>query len=269
MTRESGNWWRWQNLTKDDNKGKFPFQGRAWWSFGGDKVTKGGESWFADCHCLSLEWNLGRWAPSYYFEFENAIEKQFSLGFWLIGMQLYVSLESPKIYKLLKQSPSKILPGRLCLYYYNNALWFSLWGDSWESNRDDPWWRKMYSFHFDDFFLGKSMYSCTEGVPLFELFEMDGKSYLCKATAQTQTWKRPRWRASLRKSIKISFDEQTSNPPEFSGKGENSWDCGDDAIWCSSYNSDCIRGAVDLYKQDVMKNREKYGNPSSLSGSKT
>jgi hypothetical protein len=43
------------------------------------------------------------------------------------------------------------------------------------------------------------------------------------------------------------------------GKGENSWDCGEDALYSLSTTAATIDEAIEKFKASVMKTRERYG----------
>lgn len=74
-----------------------------------------------------------------------------------------------------------------------------------------------------------------------------------------------------------SFDLEIKNPPQFSGKGENSWDCGDDGIcglssvwkdeipnWTN--REECAKKAAIHYIESVFNNAKRYGGSSGKNG---
>lgn len=87
--------------------------------------------------------------------------------------------------------------------------------------------------------------------------ELDGRRY--EGTWQLERWQttRPRWPWPYR--VRISSYIDMPHPPQFAGKGENSWDCDDDGIYGMGTNEATVGGAVGEYVKAVLKNRERYG----------
>lgn len=141
------------------------------------------------------------------------------------------------------------------LSYHSGALWWSLWGDEWGDEKLWPKWRRG-SFHFDDFFLGRS--NCTR-----ELMEhravaipMPEKAYWGSVRLVRYTWKRPRWFA--KSMIRAEIDVPEGIPHE--GKGENSWDCGVDATYGMTTGPvRSIAEAVGMLVGSCLRDRVKYG----------
>lgn len=111
-----------------------------------------------------------------------------------------------------------------------------------------------------DRLLGKTVY--TEEVVRQEAVSipMDGREYAGVWKLTRATWKRPRWPFMSNERVGSWIDVE--HPPAFSGKGENSWDCGDDAIFGCGSQSLTPAGAVGDYIKAVLKSRERYGNAS-------
>jgi hypothetical protein len=150
-------------------------------------------------------------------------------------------------------------------YWHNFGLWLSFWGNDWESGYKDPWWRKMYHLDFPDLLLGKAVYSNEKG-ERFEhvIIPMSEANYRATMTFETSTWKRPRWLPRVRQYTHIEVENNRA--PEFPGKGENSWDCGNDSIWAMSTEGHSIPKAVGGYVAAVLENRLKRGGIKSLVG---
>lgn len=83
-----------------------------------------------------------------------------------------------------------------------------------------------------------------------------------------------RWWNRRKSSIDLYADVSLEKPPKFSGKGENSWDCGDDGIFGMSFKlpwehtvklymnevpAEANAEVVAKYIAEVEKNRVKYG----------
>jgi hypothetical protein len=112
----------------------------------------------------------------------------------------------------------------------------------------------MYHLDFRDLLLGKSSYS-NEVVETIEnvVIPMPEGKYIATMQFEISTWKRPRWKAEQRKYTCVKLD----NPPRFPGKGENSWDCGDDGIYGCSVAGHDLSKAIGDYVYRVTKYREE------------
>jgi hypothetical protein len=60
----------------------------------------------------------------------------------------------------------------------------------------------------------------------------EGK-YPAHVKRERRTWKRPRWFTPL---VREYWDVDVESGIRVPGKGENSWDCDDDAIFASSFS---------------------------------
>lgn len=125
-----------------------------------------------------------------------------------------------------------------------------------------PGWR---DGHIDlvDLLLGRTIY---ESVTLKEGIEvgipLPEKTYPATAKLEVATWKRPRWPFTTRReSVWLEIP-----PPGLphSGKGENSWDCGDDGIYGIGSDSHSLPKAIGHAVARTLEAREKYGNASWL-----
>lgn len=266
MSRDNGKpYWHWQNLTKEENKGKFPWHGRGWLRFNSELKESNRERWWDYKETLNVEWNIGRLRLRLDFGAQADSEQTVSFAFGLGFAGIHLHLDSLRLSRWIASvTKNRSYERKFSFYWFESALWLQLWGSEFESSRSDPWWRKMHAFRFDDFFLGQTDYSKVELWSKPVSFEMDGKKYLCKATGEKCTWKRPRWFADVREYIDISFNADMCHPPQFAGKGENSWDCGDEGIWGTSFQTNNVEDAIEQYKQCVIGYRKRYGNPSKV-----
>lgn len=147
----------------------------------------------------------------------DADDEDWTLGLrfpWLLC--LWLSTPGPKIRK----------QHAISLTLHSGALWWKLWTPTMEWSSKTPRWRDG-SFDFADFFLGRAKCSHQTIEEREILVPMPEKSYPATATLAEWVWKRPRWFAKRLK--RVSIDIPGGIP--FPGKGENSWDCGDDATF--------------------------------------
>lgn len=110
--------------------------------------------------------------------------------------------------------------------------------------------------------LGKRDYLRVERDPVTLVFQMPGHDaeYEAVLTPQVETWQRRRalWGGMRREG----YDVAVKRPPMFQGKGENSWDCGDDGIFGMTVECRTPEEAVAGYIKAVERQRAKYGMPS-------
>lgn len=117
--------------------------------------------------------------------------------------------------------------------------------------------RRFYSFWPDRFF-GRAAYTNEKiGPPVQAVACFPEGQYTLTLQREVATWKRPHWPwAYWRKSVDITLER----PPEFQGKGENSWDCGPDAIYGMSSEGYSYEDAVATYVKAVLRERAKRGH---------
>lgn len=113
------------------------------------------------------------------------------------------------------------------------------------------------SFNIPDFFLGRSKYS-TEVLSMHEvLIPMPEGNYPARVKMDKSTWKRPRWPfAKVRYGAMV--DMRRSIP--FEGKGENSWDCGEDALFGKSCLANNVEDAIASTVKSVLQSRRKHNH---------
>lgn len=144
----------------------------------------------------------------------------------------------------------------LALSFHDWAVWWKVWvdPDSWESSR--PRWRDG-NLHPIDALFGRQ--GCTRKVieERDVLVPMPEKSYPAKAQLIEFTWKRPRSPFS-KTMLRVNLDIPGGIP--HAGKGENSWDCGDDATFGLT-TGECrtIAEGVGKLVGSCLETRVRYG----------
>lgn len=142
--------------------------------------------------------------------------------------------------------------------FHDWTLWLQPWSKWGEWCAADPWWVRGVSFNLRDFALGRPRYTCDAlGPPLHVRIPMPEGEYAAVLTPQRQTWTRPRWF----RHVRDSFDISIPNGIPFAGKGENSWDCGDDGLFGMSADG-TVEQAIEAVRGTVLRSRQRYGMPS-------
>lgn len=112
-----------------------------------------------------------------------------------------------------------------------------------------------------DWTLGRKQYEKTELRREDVAIPLDEREYAGVWTLTREIWKRPRW--PFVSHERVGSWIEVEHPPAFAGKGENSWDCGDDAIFGSGSSALTPAGAIGDYVKSVLTYRERYGQASN------
>lgn len=133
------------------------------------------------------------------------------------------------------------------------AFWWQFGGNDFEWSSSTPKWKRG-SFHVDDFFLGRMQY--TEGKPEKHdvLIPMPEGSYKAVLSLQDDSWKRPRW---FRRVVRRAHIDIPQGIPH-EGKGENSWDCGEDRTYGLTTQAETVEAAIAAVVQSVLRSRRRY-----------
>lgn len=130
------------------------------------------------------------------------------------------------------------------------------WGRWGEWHTRDPWWIRGLSFDMQRFVLGQRTYHAEELALVPVMVPMPEGSYHAVAKVQRVTRGFQRWRK--RTALEVVLDIPKGIP--FAGKGENSWDCGDDGLF--GIGGDSIDDAIRRAQDAVNQSRRQYGHAS-------
>lgn len=154
----------------------------------------------------------------------------------------------------------------LDVYWMDGCLWIHHpferdGGMEWRST--DPWWRKAVCLHVVDWLIGRPKYSERRSQEFVTYIPMPEGCYLATATPSRCEWRR-RWYWPTRVVDSVWLEIRGGGIPH-SGKGENSWDCGDDGLCGIGGTSleDAIANAV----KSALLDRRRYGHDSRRTGS--
>lgn len=148
--------------------------------------------------------------------------------------------------------------------FYGGALSWRIWCDPMGWSSETPKWRDGY-LNFVDLFLGRRKCTHTLVEEREVLIPMPEKAYPATAKLENWVWKRPRWFAKRIK--RVSIDIPGGLP--FAGKGENFWDCGDDATYAMT-TGECnsITDGVGELVKSMLRRRVKNGGWSDYNWSR-
>jgi len=130
--------------------------------------------------------------------------------------------------------------------------------NSWSSR--DRWWNKYISFSPLEFICGHNKYTeeHDQGWQDIEITMPEGK-YKGKLRLYVGTWKN-RFRTMRVPRGEIEMEEGIPFP----GKGENSWDCGEDATYGITCPAESEEEVICSLIQSVMRCRHRYGSRGCL-----
>jgi hypothetical protein len=231
---------------------------------GGIKGSKwrAGRCWlhWSDHHRnVCLEWSF--WKPRLSVGIGLADYDHVLAGHFCIGLvNLYWHLDHYPLYQWIrdriKRPDEKYGNGRTIGFtVFDDAIMIDLWNDPMESRGKDPKWWHIYILP-KDVVLGRAKYS--ERVIRSTRVEvpMPEANYAATVEVQEATWKRPRWPWPHRM---VRCEITPDVPIPFPGKGENSWDCGEDAthsMTCAATNE---QEAVSALVASVLRDRYRHG----------
>lgn len=144
---------------------------------------------------------------------------------------------------------------RICIHDWTVRL--TPWGRLNEWRADDPWWVRGVSFDLHRL-LGRERYAIETLRSSPVVIPMPEGVYCGTANVRRQTWKRPLWFRRTHVSTEIVADRCVPH----AGKGENSWDCGDDGLVSCSVAGEDVGTAVGHFVGCVLSRRQRYGMPS-------
>lgn len=237
--RLRGFWWHVQRL----DEGRRGLHGRVWLKHRRHR----GE--------LALEGHLpGGKHPHLEVTLGSEHQVLVSCSLWLVS--LFLSLDG--LSWLRTHLPRRVGPeGRtLDLSWYRGHLSWKVWTIPDEWHCTTPRWRDGF-FDVPQFLLGKQSYTHEEGRVAVAVAHFPEGDYLVTLTWVQETWTRPRWPWPLhRRGIEIDAGETGVPIP---GKGENSWDCGENALLSTGSSATTVEGALADFVRHVTERRERYG----------
>jgi hypothetical protein len=217
----------------------------------------------------------------------NSDENEANLSLGLIFFSLSLSWRIPESWCFKRKYIATwdndreftLIDGR-CYGFYTYE-----WALSWKWNQrineslsGGPWWKQFY-FRIDDFFLGRTEYMTHDLMDAENVaFKLGGKEFIMDSVRwYDATWFRRRIPLSLYGKKMVRAEMKINKPPMRSGKGENSWDCGDDGTfgltttweherptWLNK--KQMTKLAVQDYVTEVLKDAKRYGSSDGERG---
>lgn len=230
----------WQNLNES---GRDLLRGRAWLRLGRERRACPSQKY------IGVEWRVGRWCDLRLMFTRAAEDMDYGIAIGLGFAALHINLSGFRAYNAVKR----------CTYGFDYGMY--LYGDhlvlQW--GRDDYAWEPTgwyWSCFLKDVLLGVAKYSSTPiGPRVLGLIQMPEGSYGCSVQLSVDEWRRPRWFTQRQHGAQVDIPNGIPVP----GKGENSWDCGEYAIYGMTLSVRTADEAIAAVVASAIRTREKYG----------
>lgn len=171
-------------------------------------------------------------------------------GLCLLGIHLYVILTGfytiPADYKYEDEARE------LSIRVFDWAIWWCLWRNDAHCHSTD---KRQGSWYPLDTLLGSLKSKTVQKHQHDATLSMPESDYPCSVTMELVRWKRKRWFAFYRHYANVVVEFPIPIP----GKGENGWDCDDDAVYEASFNVGSVEEALDKVRSSVLKTRMDRG----------
>ncbi len=231
----------WQNLNErrrgaDGKQPRgFPHHGRAFLHWGSN----------ADAH---IEWALGGHHVGFSF---RADDEGWHFMAGLPFVACFFGISAPMFRRHYERGDRE-----LALRFHDWAMWWNVWTSAHEWHSRTPKYRNG-SLHFLDVLLGKTKYATRPLEWRWIRVPMPERTYYGAACLEEASWSRPRWptRRIIRCEINMLPGEQVPHP----GKGENSWDCGEDATFGLTTPAQSIDDGIAQLVGAVLRSRTRHG----------
>lgn len=218
---------RWQNLKHHTDR--YWLHGQAWWKH----VHIEWVVWRAEHKGFEIEW------PGYD---DEAVE----ISFGLLGLfAVFTGWGKTKRYR-----ESRLVS----VTFHDKAVWWNLGAH--EDGRAPRWQRGC--FHPLDSLFGRLRPVTLEKRTIDGLcVPMPEGQYACSVTIERRKWKRNRlpWASAKGTYADVKIPAGVPVP----GKGENSWDIGEDAIFSLWSKARTVEEAIGNVVVDALETRRKYG----------
>lgn len=263
----------WQNLNDDKTRPRWGGgrrHGRAWLHFGPNGRNVLGWSW-------AFFWPSSSPAVSFSLDRADGVGMSAHLAVWPIFsffIHWHGGLAARIATRLLPKRYRDAHSGQWHTDYgdrdvfniriFDWAIWWTFWRDpmgSW--SRKVPRWREG-NCHPIDFIFGHTKVTDKEIARKQVMIPMPERSYSATVVIEDRVWRRPRWPLPWHHHIGAHVHMER-DPIPHPGKGENSYDCGEDATYSSSFPiprerfQDAVSYAVGHVVASALDLRRRYG----------
>ena len=140
--------------------------------------------------------------------------------------------------------------------FHDASFWWRAWSDPDEWREGTPRWREG-NLNLDRLLRGRDEVKRRELERSEVYVPMPEGPYKATATLEEVRVERPRWPTEVSYAVTLALPDDTGIPVP--GKGENSWDCGEDAILQTTVCTRSVAEAVGELVGSVLARRERHG----------
>lgn len=243
--REIYGWVSNENERKDGTYGSILRHARGWLHFD-ERV------------CFGVEWSIPSRFTQVGLEFGGYSEHDVMLKIACPLFALWLYAENLLTWEFKRKLPTDhwFNQGReLEIAMHNGGVWFKLWTAEDDSYGRRSRWRTLVLYPADILF-GKEKYSNTVLSTHDVVIPMPEGNYAATVKMECAKWTRSRWPFP---KVKMTADVDIDKGVPIPGKGENSWDCDDDAIFGMSCGASTVEEAISKVVQSALRTRQRYG----------
>jgi hypothetical protein len=245
-----------QNLTKADKKGNFPWNWRAWIRLSEETQIRIQCDLTSDFHHVGVKVDPDEAEVGAFSAFAP-------FAIWVtLRNRTVANAIAPKVVRNDNPRPE---PREIRISAHNGSIWWSFWMDPDNGRSDEPRYRRG-SFAWDDLVFGKQttereVVRGTERIAI----PMPEGVYAGNSTIERFTYRRPRARTLTKTMASVTMDpreDKSFRPIPVPGKGTESYNCDEDAIYSTSISVDANATHADAVAEvvrSVLKTRWRYG----------
>jgi len=146
------------------------------------------------------------------------------------------------------------------LFDWNLRL--EVWADDSCWNSKDRWWQsRTWRLDIVDTIFGRCTHSDRDLDETEVTISMPEGHYPATVRRFESTWKRPRWPWPWHRAVRSEV-KPTEMAIPVPGKGENSWDCGEDARYGSTSPADTVAKAIGNFVEGIWHDRLRRAGPA-------
>lgn len=142
--------------------------------------------------------------------------------------------------------------------FFDKGVWWDVWHTDGSWSRGTPRWRHG-CWHPLDTLFGRMDYTSRDLRTVRAGIPMPEGVYPASIRFFESTWRRPRWPWAPLSHRLVRAEIEPDKPIAEPGKGENSNDCDDDALYSLTTQASTVEQAIAAVVETVLRTRRRYG----------
>lgn len=267
-----GKRYRWHTVTDDEVLGKLWRYGRLYLNFPERKHAGQGsarEMTFESEPELNLQWSLERkpteaWSlGAEIATMDGQDDEDLSVSLHVAHVGVYMNADKFRLTRwFANRFGGQEYPyaRSLSVRLHHGAVHWCTWMDDSSWSRSTPKWRQGHWSIERTFWPREVDVTPLDDLTRAVLVPMPEGAYPAVVTFERRVMRRGRLGSWLKPEVITTYTLEFDKAIPFPGKGENSWDCGDDGISSMSGPGETAAGAVGHAVAAVYRNRLAYGS---------